>query len=414
MPPPIKQSPFTPKTKPRLTAIKGVRLAVGATAIKYKNRDDVALLAFSPTTAIAGVVTTSRTASAPIDWCRPIIKNGTARAILVNAGNANAFTGAAGIEAVEACANAVARALECDPSQVLLASTGVIGEVLPHAEITRHIADLAKRLETSESAWHKAAEAIRTTDTFAKAASRTTRIGDTPIHITAIAKGSGMIAPNMATMLAFITTDATLPSPILNTLLPPLVDTSFNAISVDSDTSTSDTLILAATAEAQHVKITSANDPRLSEFTATLGQLMIDLACQIVRDGEGASKFITIDIIGARSNAAAKRIGLAIANSPLVKTAMAGSDANWGRIIMAIGKGGEEVAREKIDIAIGGVAVTKHGMQHPDYDEAKIARHMAGDEINLAVNLNLGDGTARVWTCDFTHAYIDLNADYRS
>lgn len=414
MPPHTKQSPFAPKTKPRLTAIKGVRLAVGATAIKYKNRDDVALLAFDPPTAIAGVVTTSRTASAPVDWCRPILKAGRARAILVNAGNANAFTGAAGVEAVEACANAVAHVLRCAPNEVLLASTGVIGEVLPHLEITRHLADLASNLEATDTAWHKASEAIRTTDTFAKATSRATKIGDTPIHITGIAKGSGMIAPNMATMLAFIATDASLPAEVLATLLPPLVDTSFNAISVDSDTSTSDTLILAATAKAQHGKITSANDPLLAEFIRSLKSLLIDLACQIVRDGEGASKFITIDISGAESNPAAKRIGLAIANSPLVKTAVAGGDANWGRIVMAIGKAGEAVVREKIDIAIGGVAITQHGAQHPDYDEKKIANHMAGDEINIAVNLNLGDGTARVWTCDFTHAYIDLNADYRS
>ena len=394
--------------------IAGVRLAVAHSGIKYKSRPDVMLMAFDSPTQVAGVLTTSRTASAPVQWCRPILTKGIARAILANAGNANAFTGAAGDEAVAACADAVATSLDCPPDQVLLASTGVIGEVLPHHEITRHIADLTHRLTSSDAAWREAAHAIRTTDTTTKTASRTSHIGDTPIHITGIAKGSGMIAPNMATMLGFIASDAALPAEVLRALLPPLTDTSFNAITIDSDTSTSDTVILAATATASHPAITDAHDPALADFTASLGDLMTDLAHQIVRDGEGASKFITISISGGKTDRAAKRIALAIANSPLVKTAIAGGDANWGRIIMAIGKAGEEVARDSIAITIGGVAVTDNGMPHPDYDPATLANHMAGAEIDIAVNLNLGDGAARVWTCDLTHAYITINASYRS
>ena len=273
-------------------------------------------------------------------------------------------------------------------------------------------------MDGEESSWHKAADAIRTTDTFAKAASCTTHIGNTPITITAIAKGSGMIAPNMATMLAFIATDAALPCPVLQAILPPLVETSFNAISVDGDTSTSDMVVLAATGHAKHPPISDAHDPQLADVKTALCDLMIDLACQIVRDGEGARKFITIDISGADSDLAARRIGLSVANSPLVKTAIAGGDANWGRLVMAIGKAGERVDRNRLTIAIGGIPITENGRRRADFDssgvEDALAQHMAGDSIAIAIDLGLGTGTARVWTCDLTADYIAINADYRS
>ena len=415
-------SPLAPAHKPKLASVAGVRLATAATGMKYKNRADVLLLAFPESATIAGVTTQSATASAPVDWCRPIIANGTARAILINAGNANAFTGIAGKEAVAKCAAAVAAAMDCPADQVLLASTGVIGEVLPHAAITRHVAALTRALDEADSdstaAWWRGADAIRTTDTFAKATSRQTHIGNTPITITGMAKGSGMIAPNMATTLAFITTDATLPSRLLQSLLPPLVDASFNSISVDSDTSTSDMLILAATATANHPPISQAGDPALSDFKNNLADLLCDLARQVVRDGEGARKFITIHISGAETDLAARRIGLAVANSPLVKTAIAGEDANWGRIVMAVGKAGEAVARDRLTIAIGGIVITEDGTRRPDYAAANIesalAKHLAGDTIDIAIDIGLGTGAARIWTCDLTEGYLKINAAYRS
>ena len=362
--------------------------------------------------------TRSSTAAAPIAWCRQILnEKSKIKAILCNAGNANAFTGKEGDEAVKICAKAVAEAAGCAANQVIITSTGVIGERLPHENITPHIAGMVKSAEAKN--WHEASKAIGTTDTFPKAISRTAKIGDSAgtdstITITGIAKGSGMIAPNMATMLGFIATDANLSPPILQKLLTQLNEVSFNAITVDGDTSTNDTLILAATAEAAHKAITRADDPALKDFTKKLLEVMQELAKLIVRDGEGARKLITIHVKGAEDDAAAKRIGLAIGNSPLVKTAIAGGDANWGRIIMAIGKAGANIIPQKLAIAIGGTKITQDGKRHADYDEDALTAYMQGDAISIEIDLNIAQGTATIWSCDLTERYIAINADYRS
>jgi len=410
MPP---RSPLAPETEPSLPPIPGVRLAARACGVRYQGRTDVCLMEFTPGTTIAGVLTRSLTASAPVDWCRQALKGGRARAILVNSGNANAFTGRAGEASVRRCAAAAAAALGCAGGEVFLASTGVIGEPLAEERITAGLPDLTAAL--AEDGWAAAAAAIMTTDTFPKLATRQARIGGVTVQINGIAKGSGMIAPDMATMLAFVATDAKLPAPVLRTLLREASDRSFNCITVDGDTSTSDTLLLAATGTAPaHPRIARADDPKLKDFRAKLQDLLIDLACQVARDGEGARKFITLDVTGAASDAAARRIALAVANSPLVKTAIAGEDANWGRIVMAVGKAGEKADRDRLKIAIGGVKVAARGQRVPDYDETPIAAHMKGSEIAIAVDVGVGKGRARVWTCDLTHGYIDINADYRS
>ncbi|MEA2781781.1 MAG: glutamate N-acetyltransferase / amino-acid N-acetyltransferase, partial [Rhodospirillaceae bacterium] len=362
---------------------------------------------------IAGVLTRSLSSSAPVDWCRQALKGGKARAILVNSGNANAFTGRLGEASVRRCVAAAASGLGCRKEEIFVASTGVIGEPLPDERITKALPALAEEL--AADCWADAAAAIMTTDTFPKVATRTARIGGVEVRINGIAKGSGMIAPDMATMLAFVATDAKLPASVLRSLLKSASGRSFNCITVDGDTSTSDTLLLAATgAGAKHPRIATAGDRQLADFRAKLDDLLIDLACQVARDGEGASKFITIDVTGAASDDAARRIGLAVANSPLVKTAIAGADANWGRIVMAVGKAGEKADRDRLKIAIGGVKVAARGQRVPDYEEAPVAAHMKGQEIAIAVDVGVGRGRARVWTCDLTHGYIDINADYRS
>jgi glutamate N-acetyltransferase / amino-acid N-acetyltransferase len=407
------RSPLAPETEPSLPPIAGVRLAARACGVRYQGRTDVCLIEFTPGTTIAGVLTRSLTASAPVDWCRRALKGGRARAILVNSGNANAFTGRLGEASVRRCVAAAASALGSAREEVFLASTGVIGEPLADERITAGLPDLTAAL--SEDGWAAAASAIMTTDTFPKLATRRARIGGVTVQINGIAKGSGMIAPDMATMLAFVATDAKLPAPVLRALLREACDRSFNCITVDGDTSTSDTLLLAATGAAPaHPRIARADDPKLKDFRAKLQDLLTDLACQVVRDGEGARKFITLDVSGADSDAAARRIGLAIANSPLVKTAIAGEDANWGRIVMAVGRAGEKADRDRLKIAIGGIKVAARGQRVPDYDETPIAAHMKGSEIAIAVDVGVGKGRARVWTCDLTHGYIDINADYRS
>ena len=410
----MKRSPLAPSVQSPLTAVDGAQLNTAHTGIKYKDRDDVMIMCFDQPVAVAAVLTRSLTASAPVDWCRKVLSKGQTRAILCNAGNANAFTGAAGAVAAERCAQAVAEAGGYSADQVMLASTGVIGEVLPDDLIIPHIAALMANSASTDSKWLAAAEAIRTTDTFAKAASRQTNIGGTIITITGIAKGSGMIAPDMATMLSFIATDADLPSAVLQDVLSRLTDQSFNAITVDGDTSTSDTVIMVATASAKPPPVASAHDDVLADFCEALKSLMVELATLIVRDGEGATKLIQINVSGADHDAAAKRIGLTIGNSPLVKTAIAGEDANWGRIVMAVGKSGEKADRDRLEIAIGGVAITRDGMCRPDYDESMVTAHMKGDEICIDVNLNIGAGQATIWTCDLTQQYIIINADYRS
>ncbi|HVM84410.1 MAG TPA: bifunctional glutamate N-acetyltransferase/amino-acid acetyltransferase ArgJ [Candidatus Binatia bacterium] len=407
-----KASPLAPTHAPKLPALAGVRLAARECNIRYRGRPDVMLMEFAPGTTMAGVLTRSLASSAPVDLCRKHLKDGKARAVLVNAGNANAFTGKLGIAATQTCVAAVAKTLGCRNTEIYPASTGVIGEPLPAEKITANLAALAKDLKAD--AWSEAAAAIMTTDTFPKLASRTARIGEATVTINGIAKGSGMIAPDMATMLAFVATDAKLPAEILQALLKKGADRSFNCITVDGDTSTSDTLLLAATGQARHAKPKSPGDPLLKEFREALESLLTDLAVQVVMDGEGAEKLVTIDITGAASAAAARKIGLSIANSPLVKTAIAGEDANWGRIVMAVGKAGEKADRDRLAIKIGGVLIAAKGQRVPDYDEAPVARHIKGRDIKIEVDVGVGAGRARVWTCDLTHRYIEINADYRS
>ena len=409
---PPKRSPLAPASAPLLPPIAGARLAAIACGIRYKERKDLCLLAFEPGTAIAGVFTKSLTAGAPVEWCKAALKGKRARAFLVNSGNSNAFTGRVGRKAAKITAGATAKLVGCKPSEVFVASTGVIGEPLPYERIVGAIPDLIAGL--SADAWQGAADAIMTTDTFPKLATRVARIGDTDVTINGIAKGSGMIAPDMATMLAFCATDAAVPAPILQKLLADGAAKSFNCITVDSDTSTSDTLLLAATGKAGNRRPKSAGEPLLRAFRAALDDLLLDLALQIVRDGEGASKFVEIAVGGAANAGAARRIGLAIANSPLVKTAIAGEDANWGRIVAAIGKSGERADRDKLQVRIGGVLVARNGGRVPDYDEGPVAAHMKGQEIKIEIELGLANGSATVWTCDLTHGYIDINGSYRS
>jgi len=411
MPHPL--SPLAPKETPRLPPIPGIRLATHACGIRYKGRDDVMLMECAPGTTIAGVLTRSLTRSAPVDLCRKHLKGGKARVVLVNAGNANAFTGKAGLDTVKRCTAAASALMACASSEVFLASTGVIGEALDDSKITGNLKRLKADLDGA--AWNKAALAIMTTDTFPKAVTRQALIGEARVTINGIAKGSGMIAPDMATMLAFLATDAKIPADILQSLLSRGVARSFNCITVDGDTSTSDTLLFAATGQGVlHAKPKSANDPLLRDFRRALDSLLVELAGLVVRDGEGAQKFITIDVTGAASTQAARKIGLAIANSPLVKTAIAGEDANWGRVVMAVGKSGQKADRDRLTVAIGGVRIAERGQRRPDYDEGPVTRHIKGKDIEIAVDVGVGKGAARVWTCDLTHRYIEINADYRS
>jgi len=405
------RSPLAPDGFPNLPAIDGLGLAVAASGLKYKNRDDLLLMTLCETATVAGVFTRSDTAAAPVIWSRDVVASGRARAILTNAGNANAFTGERGRDTVHQTSTALAGALGFSADQILLASTGVIGEPLESAKLSAYFPQLVANQGAS---WEQAAGAILTTDTFAKGAHVSCGIDGVAVNICGIAKGSGMIAPNMATMLGYIATDAALPTDILQTLLTTATDHSFNAITVDSDTSTNDTVFLIATGRAKTAMITSADDPKLAGFRDALTKLMVDLATQIVRDGEGASKFITIGVSGAESDHQARHIGLAIANSPLVKTAIAGEDANWGRIVMAIGKSGFGIDQQAIGIKIGGFPVAANGMRVADYDETPIAAHMQTASIDITVSVGAGAGVATVYSCDLTHGYISINADYRS
>jgi len=410
---PPKVSPLAPAAIATLPPLAGVRLAVRACGVRYKDRTDVALMEFAPGSAIAGVLTRSLTASAPVEDCRRNLRRGRVRGIVVNSGNANAFTGRRGVMAVREVAGAVAKRLKCTTGEIYSASTGVIGEPLPYETITRALDALAGDLRAD--GWNEAARAIMTTDTFPKAATRATEIGGVAVTINGIAKGSGMIAPDMGTMLAFVATDAKLPKAVLDAALRRGADRSFNATTVDGDTSTSDTLLLAATgAGAKHRPVRSAGDAHFRKFRAALEDLLEDLACQVVKDGEGAGKFVTIDVTGAASAGAARRIALSIGNSPLVKTAIAGGDANWGRIVMAVGKAGERADRDRMRIAMGGVTIADRGEAVAGYDETPVVAHMHGRNIRIEVDVGVGKGRARVWTCDLTHGYIDINADYRS
>jgi glutamate N-acetyltransferase/amino-acid N-acetyltransferase len=408
----IKVSPFAPKNFPELPPIPGVRLGVGAIGPGSAGRPNLLLAELAEGTSVAGALTRSKTASAPVEWCRHVLGGGRARALLVNSGNANAFVGQAGRTAMERTIEATARQVSCAPERVFVASTGVIGEPLDAGPIIGALSALGGDL--GSAGWEAAAGAIRTTDTYTKGATRNARIGGVDVTLNGIAKGAGMIAPDMATMLAFVFTDAELPAGVLHDLLKRAVAGSFNCITVDGDTSTSDTVLAFATGRAAHPPIASAGDARLRDFRRQLHDLCLDLAHQIVRDGEGATKFITISVTGATSAKAARRIGFAIANSPLVKTAFAGEDANWGRIVMAVGKSGEKADRDRLAISFGGVPVAEKGAAVAGYDEAPVARHMKGREIDIAVDVGVGRGRATVWTCDLTHGYIDIKADYRS
>ncbi|EHI48210.1 glutamate N-acetyltransferase/amino-acid acetyltransferase [SAR116 cluster alpha proteobacterium HIMB100] len=405
-------SPLAPARFAELSDVSGIRLATAASGLKYKGRDDLLLIVADEGTSFAGVFTKSATAAAPVLVSRAGLASGQARAILTNAGNANAFTGRAGDRAISDYRSVFARQLSFNEDQILIASTGVIGEPLDGQAVAEYAGQMTADLGTAS--WQDAALAIRTTDTFAKGASRTTEIDSQTITVNGIAKGSGMIAPDMATMLAYIATDACIAPACLQQMLEAAVPTSFNAITVDSDTSTSDSLYLMATNKAGHETITDINSSAGQAFVTQLHALMVDLAQQIVRDGEGARKFITVEVTNAATDTDARTIAFAIANSPLVKTAIAGGDANWGRIVMAVGKSGARAERDRLQISIGGVMITQDGQRLPDYDETPVAAHMAGDDIILSVDIGLGQACAEVWTCDLTHGYIQINADYRS
>ena len=405
-------SPLAPARFPALAPIAGVRLAAFACGIRYTGRYDLMLAELAPESTIAGVFTRSLTAGAPVVWCRECLAGGTVRAIVVNSGNSNTFTGRAGKEVVEATAATAARLLECDPTQVFISSTGVIGEPPPADKIVGALPQLVPVL--SPDGWEVAARAILTTDTFPKGATATAAIDGVEVRLNGFAKGSGMIAPDMATMLAYVFTDAALPHQVLQPLLVAAADRSFNSITVDGDTSTSDTVLLCATGQAQHGAVASPGDRRLRGFRRALDAVMIELAQQIVRDGEGAQKFVTIEVTGAATARAARRIGLTIGNSPLVKTALSAGDPNWGRIVMAVGRAGEKADPDRLSIAIGGIPITAGGGPVPSYDETPVAEHMKGREIMIGVDVGIGRGKATVWTCDLTHGYIDINASYRS
>jgi glutamate N-acetyltransferase/amino-acid N-acetyltransferase len=406
-------SPLAPEGFPAMRPVDGVRLATGYCAIKATStKEDVLLAVFDRPATVAGVFTRSSTAGAPVRWCRKHLAKGRARALIVNSGNANVYTGKAGDDAVARAALGVAELVGGKAGEIFVASTGVIGQPLPIERIVAKLPAIHRGLRAD--AWHEAATAIMTTDTYPKGCSVETEIGGVAVTITGIAKGSGMIAPDMATMLAYVFTDAAIPASLLQAMLVGAADRSFNAITVDSDTSTSDTLQVFATGAVKHKRAARLSDPHLRAFRRALDQVCLDLAHQVVKDGEGAQKFVEIRVTGARSARAARRIGLAIANSPLVKTAIAGGDANWGRIVMAVGKSGEQIAESALDILVGGHAVAIDGAPPEDYDEAPVARHMAGREIVIAVDVGVGRGKATVWTCDLTRGYIDINADYRS
>lgn len=410
----LEKSPLAPERFPELETVPGIAMGVASTG-HYKGRANILLASFEEGTTAAGVFTLSKCPSAPVNWSKDqLLKNGgTARALVVNAGNSNAFTGFRGDEEAQKTAKTAAKAVGCNQQDVMLASTGVIGEILD----TTPICELLPSLFTNSSntITQETALSICTTDTYPKGASCTAMIDGQKVVLSGFAKGSGMIAPNMATMLGFIFTNAAISGAVLTDILRESVDVSFNSITVDSDTSTSDTVFVFASGKnANPDMITDAADPRLSDFKQKLSTMCLNLAHQIVRDGEGASKFVTIQVKGAENNHAAKMIAMSIANSPLMKTAIAGEDPNWGRLIMAVGKAGEQANRDKISIWIGKQHVAQNGLVLSQYEEAVAADHMKGQEVSFTVDVGIASGTATVWTCDLTHGYISINADYRS
>ena len=408
----MQKSPFAPLGMQPPLAVRGVRFAAHAANLRYQGRDDVALIELADGTSAAGIFTQSTTAGHPIKWCRNQLKHGSARAVLINAGNANVFRGSEGDDAVERSAASVAQSLNCESSDVFIASTGVIGERLAVEKLCDSIPALVEGL--SNDRLSEAASAIMTTDTFPKWASASVEIDGQQVAIAGIAKGSGMIAPDMATMLAFVVTDANIRTAALQELLRSAGDRTFNAITVDSDTSTSDTLMLFATNQAGNRPIYSVEDEQFPVLRDSITAVMGELAMMVIKDGEGIEKLISVQVSGAVSDESARQIGKSIANSPLVKTAIAGEDANWGRVIMAIGKSGEPIQPEAISIAFGGYDVAVSGSAVADIDEDIVDAHLQGREIDISVIVGNGYGSATIWTCDLTHRYIDINADYRS
>ena len=408
----LPRSPLAPAALPEVAPVPGVRLATLAAGLRYRGRPDLLLVELGEGTAVAGMLTRSATCGHPVRWCRARLAAGRARALIVNAGNANVFRGSEGDAAVRREAEGVAAALGCARDEVFVASTGVIGARFDPEPIVARLPELTRRL--GSDGFGDAARAIMTTDTFAKLATADAAIDGVPVRIAGIAKGSGMVAPDTATVFGFLFTDAEIPAPVLRPLWREAVDQSFNAITVDGDTSTSDTFLLFATGRAAHGPVARPDEPRLAAFRAALQAVAQDLAIQVVRDGEGAQKLITITVDGARDARSAKRIALSIANSPLVKTAIAGGDANWGRVVMAIGKAGEPVEVERLAIAFGDTLVARDGAAVADLDEAPVSAHLRGREVRIAVTTGGGPGRATIWTCDLTHGYIDINADYRS
>jgi glutamate N-acetyltransferase / amino-acid N-acetyltransferase len=414
-------SPLAPTDVPDMPVIAGVKLATAAAGIRYQGRTDVLLAVMDKGTTVAGVFTQSKCPSAPVEWCRDKLsrgrssKAGFARALVVNSGNANAFTGKTGRQATTLTASIAAKALGCSPNEVFLASTGVIGEPLDATKFNGVLGTLAETAAPGE--WMDAAKAIMTTDTFPKVATATVKLGKAKVIISGMAKGAGMIAPDMATMLAFVFTDAPIAAGALQSLLQSGVEDTFNAVTIDGDTSTSDTLLAFATGAAAAngaPKISRASDPRLKAFTKAFRAVLADLAEQVARDGEGARKLVEIIVDGATSKASARKIAMSVANSPLVKTAIAGEDANWGRVVMAVGKAGEPANRDKLAISFNGIRVASRGTRDPSYDEAEVSRAMKNPKIQIKIGLGLGTGRDRVLTCDLTKEYIAINGDYRS
>jgi glutamate N-acetyltransferase/amino-acid N-acetyltransferase len=408
-------SPLAPKQPPHIAPLEGVRFSSGAAGIRYSDRTDVMIALLDEGTTVAGVFTKSKCPSAPVDWCRAQLRGGKARALLVNSGNANAFTGKVGAQAVKQSAKLLASAAGVKEKHVFIASTGVIGEPLDATKFEDVLEPLVQK--SQPDAWLEAASAIMTTDTYPKLATRKAHIAGTEVTISGFAKGAGMIAPDMATMLSFIFTDACIGAEALQAILSKETQSSFNAITVDSDTSTSDTLMLFATGAAKKrgaPKVDKATDKRLADFKRALREVMLDLAHQVTRDGEGARKFIEINITGAENAKSAKRIAFSIANSPLVKTAIAGEDANWGRVVMAVGKAGEPADRDKLSIWFGNIRVACQGLRDPGYNEEEVSQIMKKEHIVVRADLGLGTGASTVWTCDLTKEYVAINGDYRS
>ncbi|WP_425500735.1 bifunctional glutamate N-acetyltransferase/amino-acid acetyltransferase ArgJ [Parasphingopyxis algicola] len=396
---------------PDMSALEGMQIRVSRAEYKDWDRHDLTFIKLEGNTTVAGVTTRSKCPSPEIEWCRDALAHGEARALVVNAGNANAFTGNRGRAAVEAIAAKAAAHLDCAPHEIFIASTGVIGEPLP---IDKAEAGIEAAFSADEASWEDAARAIGTTDTFPKGATASAVIGDTTVQISGIVKGSGMIAPDMATMLGFLFTDAAIDAAFLQEMLNRAVAKTFNCITVDSDTSTSDTVLMFATGQAGNAPLAGPDDLGADAFVAALEAVCLGLAQLVVRDGEGATKFIEIAVEGAESDASARRIALSVANSPLVKTAIAGEDANWGRVVMAVGKAGEPADRDRLSIRFGATQVAENGLAVEGYDEAPVAAHLTGDEIEIGIDVGIGEGRATVWTCDLTHGYITINADYRT